>query len=1610
MAEETKILHKGWLTTREGEKYAPATLIENVFSRNGTPYDTEIKQYVQQVKGESTETLTKVQNQLNTLEEELDVTVEQLNNKDSELENKLANFGDDQSDALYIIDKNNNVIAYVDENGVTSTNFNVPGTTTLKAAAANITALQTRMQTAESDIDDLEHSMRNIGVEDDDSLYIIDSQNNVIAYIDAAGVHSINFIIDNNNSDYANYLSLLAKVEAHITEIQDLKIQDGNLQTQIQTLFDSIDERLKNFDGKDDEIFFFIDSQNNVIAYIDADGIHTTSLSVTDAGINVINTLNIHDASGNVIAYIDHLGVHSSDFLLENANIQSLTTILANLSKADSDLNIALGQTNKALEDEISNRETKDGQLQDDIDAINKRTQYVNAEADDSFYIIDSQNNVIAYVDSEGLHTTDVTTEVVENGAIKIKYALNALGGNVDSLQSWRTDAQDAINDNQDDITRLYKIVGEDRTQDIADGQDHKTRLDTLDDVLALDLNNGDVPDGKSIRLDRLDNLVGVANENTNGTHEERLQSLRQDITELSSAQDTKNQEQDTALSHAVNYVGRGNALPVTASSQVGDIFTLLVGTDEVSKIFNGNEWVDFDGLSHKLYYLDGTADSKFYITDAAGNVIAYFDEQGLTVTDLKTQGVKVNADETYAVANNEDLSTLTPISLNAQLVDLQNRMKNKTERLANIESRLNDVSNVMDFIGAFDSYEALLAYAKPNNGDVAVVTSTATEYVYDGSQSTWVELGHSTEIATAIANLQATVGSTTGLGANESSHHVRLNTLETTVGIGANSDATSHEKRLVALEEWQPDAQDEIDRNESDITRIYGMLGENRNADITPGHEHKTRLEKIDDILGLNSTEADGTSTRLDRLDEVVGYVNPDNTEAGTHETRLLVLRSDLTEEASRSSQEDTKHDEQIKVLQDKTAYLDASEAKKFFIIDGNDNVLAYFDERGLVTTNIIANGIIYDSENNEYKATGHVENSEYSLNEQIATILNKIIDIEAIDTEQNGRLNDLEARMAIQEAVTGEIEEPTDENYRNHKTRLDEIEESLHLNLDDGDSVDGRYERLDRLDNLVGKVGDTANAEGTHEARLLQLQADLGLEAERSSNKDQAHDDDIELIFDILGETTHTDGEEHKTRLDKLYDVLDLDSTAAAGESARLKRLDDLVGTANDAAADTGTHEARIKGLRADLNAEAGRSLGVDNDHKGRIEKLERKTTYLDAGGVDTRFFVIDKNDNTLAYFDESGLNITDVYAHGVAKVGDKWKVTGGSNRYSINSKIVDILNAIDTLNTIDTTTNNRLNTIETSLKDVSNVMDFIGAFDTKAQLDAYGTPNNGDVAIVIENNTEYVYSKEKSSWIEIGYSTSTATAIANLQSVVGRTTALNSEEPSHDIRLNTVEEAIDDHSTRIDDIETSLGMENKVSTRLQTIDELIGRKENDASANTHEGRIKFIENRLSPVSTLMDYVGSFASVAALNAYTPVHHGDFACVTANNTEYVYDEDKKAWIEVGRSTQTANELSGLRTDLSHLQAVVGDTELSSGSSSHEQRIETMEDKFDDLEVIFDWVKDDTLYIIDKNNNTLAYFDQNGLTVTDVHLLKSNGQTTSKATMMFFEETGTYSF
>lgn len=42
----TEKIDQGWLYTRDGKKFAPQTLIENVATRSGKPYDERVREYL----------------------------------------------------------------------------------------------------------------------------------------------------------------------------------------------------------------------------------------------------------------------------------------------------------------------------------------------------------------------------------------------------------------------------------------------------------------------------------------------------------------------------------------------------------------------------------------------------------------------------------------------------------------------------------------------------------------------------------------------------------------------------------------------------------------------------------------------------------------------------------------------------------------------------------------------------------------------------------------------------------------------------------------------------------------------------------------------------------------------------------------------------------------------------------------------------------------------------------------------------------------------------------------------------------------------------------------------------------------------------------------------------------------------------------------------------------------------------------------------------------------------------------------------------------------------------------------------------------------------------
>ena len=87
-------LQKGWLTTRDGQNFAPATLVENVYTRSGKPYDERVREYIQGLKNLSSTDIATLKANIGSLEGK----IETQNEKIETLKNKTNNFDDNLDD------------------------------------------------------------------------------------------------------------------------------------------------------------------------------------------------------------------------------------------------------------------------------------------------------------------------------------------------------------------------------------------------------------------------------------------------------------------------------------------------------------------------------------------------------------------------------------------------------------------------------------------------------------------------------------------------------------------------------------------------------------------------------------------------------------------------------------------------------------------------------------------------------------------------------------------------------------------------------------------------------------------------------------------------------------------------------------------------------------------------------------------------------------------------------------------------------------------------------------------------------------------------------------------------------------------------------------------------------------------------------------------------------------------------------------------------------------------------------------------------------------------------------------------------------------------------
>lgn len=458
-------------------------------------------------------------------------TREELSILQTDFVEKFRNLDTSDTDTLYIVDSNGNIIVKVDDTGVTSINYNVPGLisyvelvelvnahydeftekldNTKELLQNNINGVQTNLDTFTVEVND---RLKNFNGDDSDTLYIIDSDGNIIARADDTGVHSINF----TTSQYDVNITLNQLNERIVQEIKDRQTGDTNVtnhvDSSINTLQKSIDDRLKNFDGSDSDILYITDAASNIIARVDKLGVHSINFTTSQYDVNnmlssldtrLIQEIADRIAGDNTVKkYVDdttqtiQLSLTQTDnkvnTLIGNdpdksvrtiANEELATQLLSGKADADfktlqqlatwlenhpEDVN-AINLAIQVIQGQLGGFDETTNAVKNYIDSttntlqqdMNNRLKNFDSSDSDALYVVDSNNYKITQIDKDGVRSINFISNEYDMNA-----ELKSLGERIDTEAATRA-AQDEIyyNKHKDELN----------THTVWDTQQHTT-------------------------------------------------------------------------------------------------------------------------------------------------------------------------------------------------------------------------------------------------------------------------------------------------------------------------------------------------------------------------------------------------------------------------------------------------------------------------------------------------------------------------------------------------------------------------------------------------------------------------------------------------------------------------------------------------------------------------------------------------------------------------------------------------------------------------------------------------------------------------------------------------------------------------------------------------------------------------------------------------------------------------------------------------------------------------------------------------------------------------------------------------------------------------------
>lgn len=673
-------VEKGWLYNRNGNQFAPATLIENVYTRNGVSYDERVRSYIasiQRVNGTDIAALKAI-----TESHETRVTT---------LEDKTASLGNidiNDSDILYIIDGSGNVIMYIDEKGIHSIDLITKSYGSMSSLTADIAALQVQIDSLNSDISDI---VNNIDAGDSDTFYVIDKNENVIAYIDQDGVHSINIASKNYNlEDLGNMADILSK---------------------------NFEEEISNRDA--------IDANQDVEIVNIKKKINYVTDAISGKYFTVVN------ANGATIGYFDNEGFHANKVYSKSYEME---TDIGNLYTKAESLQQEIEQVNTNLNAEIANTNNNLQSLEDDL------RQHLDWGDSDTFYIIDDKEQVVAYINGTGLHVIDLYIGT-GNDEFNIFTRLSEIDNSISELRRDTSDADASVKirlESLEEKTNYVKGPDQEKLLTVvnSNGVSIGTFTNTGFQATKVASNRYDldttIDDLKNQDIDLQTNITQT-NQKIDGVKLELSSNIATNADNFSQFKNNLNNHIDWEDSDTLYIIDTQERVIAYVDADGIHVTNLYFSnTDIISRFEQVDEDIALESKDRQTQEAAINATLEAHINQ----FVNYKNDQ--TTLNNQQDARMQNLETNYTALKNEVNKNKTEV--NESIADLD-------AKIIPIEAKLKDVTTVMDFVGAINPNN-VSGYQK---GDVGV--SGDKEYVfYDGA---WHEFGNVSAESAAITALQ---------------------------------------------------------------------------------------------------------------------------------------------------------------------------------------------------------------------------------------------------------------------------------------------------------------------------------------------------------------------------------------------------------------------------------------------------------------------------------------------------------------------------------------------------------------------------------------------------------------------------------------------------------------------------------------------------------------------------------------------------------------------------------------------------------------------------------------------------------------------------------------